>query len=99
MFRYLWLGAFKEKPERRYHPTQKPVELMRWILKKFTGIDDIILDPFLGSGTTAIACEQLNRKWIGIEISKEYCEIARRRILGRDEKQLGLDKWIKKGGK
>ena len=43
--------------------------------------NDIVLDPFIGSGTTAIACERLNRRWIGIEISEKYCEIAKERIL------------------
>lgn len=63
------------------HPTEKPLDLMFWCI----GIADkyvasSILDPFLGSGTTAVACERLNRKWVGIEISEKYCEIAARRI-------------------
>ena len=41
---------------------------------------DIVLDPFIGSGTTAVVCERLNRRWIGIEINPEYCEIAKQRI-------------------
>jgi DNA modification methylase len=48
-----------------------------------------VVDPFLGSGTTAIACEQLNRRWIGIEISEKYCEIAAKRI-ERERQQLKL---------
>lgn len=70
------------------HPTQKPVSLMSWciIKSKSTGI---ILDPFLGSGTTAVACERLNRKWIGIEIDEHYCEIAARRIEA-EAKQLKM---------
>lgn len=62
-----------------FHPTQKPIELMLWCIDKTKTIGTI-LDPFLGSGTTAIACECLNRKWIGIEISEKYCEIAAKRI-------------------
>ena len=63
------------------HPTQKPVSLFVWCLSLSWSKDaDLILDPFLGSGTTAVACERLNRQWIGIEISEKYCEIAARRI-------------------
>jgi len=64
----------------RVHPTQKPVKLFIDLLEKYSKADDLILDPFLGSGTTAIACERLNKKWIGIEISEKYCEIAAKRI-------------------
>jgi site-specific DNA-methyltransferase (adenine-specific) len=49
-------------------------------VKGLSYISDIILDPFIGSGTTAVACEKLNRRWIGIEINPEYCEIAKQRI-------------------
>ena len=61
-----------------HHPTEKPVGLMTQIID--ANICGSVLDPFLGSGTTAIACERLNRRWIGIEISEEYCEIAAKRI-------------------
>ena len=73
----------------RVHPTQKPVKLIISLLENYSEIKDMILDPFLGSGTTAIACERLNRRWIGIEISEEYCEIAARRIEA-ETKQLKL---------
>ena len=61
------------------HPTQKPIELILWCIN-ISKTKGIILDPFLGSGTTAVACEKLNRKWIGIEINKGYAEIAKQRI-------------------
>ena len=64
----------------RFHPTQKPVELMKLILRDFSNENDTVLDCFLGSGTTAVACKQLNRNFIGIEISEKYCEIARQRL-------------------
>ena len=81
IFRYLYMGCLQEgKREKRIHPTQKPVELIKWILKNYSKENDLILDPFLGSGTTAVACRELNRRYIGIEISEKYCEIARRRI-------------------
>ena len=63
-----------------YHPTQKPVDLMRYLIEKSTTDSDTILDPFLGSGTTAVACKQLKRNFIGIEISKDYCNIAQKRL-------------------
>ena len=62
------------------HPTEKPVELMRWCLEKFTKESDVILDPFMGSGTIGVACKELGRNFIGIEIEPEYVEIARKRI-------------------
>ena len=62
------------------HPTPKPQALLEHLLKDFTKEGDIILDAFLGSGTTAVACEKLRRKWIGIEINPEYCAIARKRL-------------------
>ena len=65
-------------PTQLRHPTQKPVGLINKLLEQNNG--DLILDPFLGSGTTAVACEKLGRRWIGIEISEKYCEIAAKRI-------------------
>jgi len=62
------------------HPTQKPIKLIEYLLKICSNENNLILDPFLGSGTTAVACEQLNRRWIGIEINPEYCDIAKQRI-------------------
>ena len=63
----------------RHHPTQKPVEVMVWCLG-FLPDARIILDPFMGSGTTGVACVQLGRKFIGIELEPRYFDIARRRI-------------------
>ena len=70
------------------HPTQKPVELMMWCMEKSKAVG-VVLDPYLGSGTTAIACERLKRRWIGIEIEEKYCEIAAKRI-EQERKQLKL---------
>jgi DNA modification methylase len=61
----------------RVHPTQKPVGLMRWCVARTTGT---VLDPFMGSGTTAVACMELQRPFIGIEIHEPYFEIACERI-------------------
>lgn len=73
------------------HPTQKPVALMTWILERYSKPTDIVLDAYLGSGTTAVACERLGRRWIGIELDKDYCEIARKRIADEREKYEAFD--------
>jgi site-specific DNA-methyltransferase (adenine-specific) len=62
------------------HPTVKPLALMRYLVKLVTRPGHVVLDPFMGSGTTGIACRELGREFIGIEKEAEYCEIARRRI-------------------
>ena len=64
----------------RVHPTQKPVALFGWCLQNYSKEQDLILDPFAGSGTTAIACIRLNRRYILIEKEEKYCEIAAKRI-------------------
>ncbi len=70
------------EPDEGYinHPTPKPKHFVREILKMFTKENDLVLDPFIGSGSTAIACLQLNRRFIGFEIDERYCEIAVNRI-------------------
>ena len=71
--------------EKRLHPTQKPVSVMRKILEIFTREGDTILDPYMGSGTTGIACKNLKRNFIGIELDPTYFEIAKKRIEGTQE--------------
>ena len=73
----------------KLHPTQKPTELMMWCLKFYRGNIGTVLDPFSGSGTTAVACERLKRRWIGIEIEEKYCQIAVKRIEA-ERKQIKL---------
>jgi len=65
--------------ERVGHPTQKPLQVMCWTLAQI-GEVEVVLDPFMGSGTTGVACAQLGRKFIGIEIEPKYFDIACRRI-------------------
>lgn len=81
IFHHQWCGAFKasERGMKAMHPTQKPIELMKWCLRN-TKDGDVILDPFMGSGTTLVAAKQLGRKAIGVEISEKYCEIAKSRL-------------------
>lgn len=62
------------------HPTVKPIKLIKQNIECFSNINDTILDPFMGSGTTLVAAKQLNRKAIGIEIEEKYCEIAVKRL-------------------
>ena len=75
------------KKNKRCHPAQDGVEAYFKIVARTPG--GITMDPFLGSGTTAIACERLNRRWIGIEIEEKYCEISAKRI-EKERSQLKL---------
>ncbi len=67
-------------PNSKQHTTQKPVGLFRYFINLYSNEGDIVLDPFLGSGSTAIACIRSNRNYIGIEIDKNYYELAEKRI-------------------
>jgi DNA modification methylase len=82
MFRHLWNGLLKdsERGERRVHPAQKPLALMKWVIGKYTIENHIVCDPFMGSGTTLRAAKDLGRRAIGIEIEEKYCEIAAKRL-------------------
>lgn len=66
----------------RNHSAVFPLSLPEWFINLFTKKGDILLDPFVGSGTTAIACIQLGRKYIGVDINEDICKIARKRIAG-----------------
>jgi len=79
-FTYMWQGMIKQKPEKRFHPTQKPLSLMLWVIENYTNYNDTIFDPFMGSGTTGVACVQLGRNFIGCEIDEGYFNIAKKRI-------------------
>lgn len=70
-----------ESKKRIGHPAPFPVELPKRCIKLFSYIDDVVLDPFMGSGTTLVAAKMLNRKSLGVEISDEFCELAFRRLL------------------
>ena len=62
------------------HPTQKPIELCEYLIKTYTNENDIVLDFTMGSGSTGVACKNINRKFIGIELDKNYFNIAKERI-------------------
>lgn len=81
--RFQWMGMIQEnmkEKEYRWHPTQKPIPVMRWAITKCDIEALTVLDPFLGSGTTLVACKELGRNGIGIEINPKYCEIAKKRL-------------------
>ena len=63
------------------HPAPFPVELAERCISSTTA--EIVLDPFMGSGTTAIAAEACERKWIGLELSKDYCKLAKQRVAAK----------------
>ena len=69
----------------RIHPTQKPVALIEYLIKTYTNEGDIVLDNCMGSGTTGVACINLNRNFIGIELDEKYFEIAKQRIASHKE--------------
>ena len=66
--------------ERAGHPTQKPIELIALLIEKYTNLGDWIFDPYMGSGTTGVACVQTGRNFIGIEIEPKYYNISEKRI-------------------
>jgi site-specific DNA-methyltransferase (adenine-specific) len=65
---------------RGLHPTQKPVSLFEYLIKTYTNEGDLVLDNCMGSGTTAIACINTNRNYLGFELNEEYYELAKNRI-------------------
>jgi site-specific DNA-methyltransferase (adenine-specific) len=80
------------------HPSQKNIHLIGKLIEESTKEGDLILDPFLGSGTTAVACKRLNRRFIGIEISEKYCQIARDRLANEPEPLFKDSEFTLKGG-
>lgn len=81
----------KNTPESNFHPTVKPIALMEYLVKLVSREGQVVLDPFMGSGTTGMACKKLNREFIGMEMMPEYMEIAKARIDGVEkESQLNM---------
>lgn len=69
-----------DKTNNKLHPTQKPTDLLKFIIEKSTNPNDVVLDPFMGSGSTGVACKNTNRDFIGIELDQDYFDIAKERI-------------------
>lgn len=81
--RFRWMGMLQENmkdKEERWHPTQKPVEVMKWCIAQAPDECLTILDPYAGSGTTAVAAKEMGKQCILIEAEEKYCEIAVRRL-------------------
>ena len=70
----------KDQQKENYHPTQKPVALLEWLIKTYSNEGDLVLDNCMGSGSTGVACVNTNRDFIGIELTEKYFEIAKDRI-------------------
>jgi site-specific DNA-methyltransferase (adenine-specific) len=69
----------------KQHPTEKPIDLMKILIENSSSENEIVLDPFMGVGSTALACKELNRQFIGFELDKHYCELAEKRISNHHE--------------
>ena len=74
-----------KRTQNRLHPTQKPVDMIEYLLRKFSDEGDLILDSFMGSGTTGIACLNMDRSFIGMEVDEDYFKIAKERIENHKE--------------
>lgn len=73
-------GFIKDSKDKRYHPTQKPSELVEMLIEMFSEEGETVFDPYIGSGTTAIAAMRKKRNYIGCEIDENYYQISRSRI-------------------
>jgi len=82
IIRHIWAGVFgteQEDSKSRLHPTQKPIAVCGWFIKKFSKENQVIWDGYIGSGTTLIACEKFNRICCGMEIEPKYCDVIKTR--------------------
>ena len=70
----------KDENGKNIHDTEKPVKLMKILIENSSQVGDIVLDPFMGVGSTGVACKELNRNFIGIELDSDYFNIAKERI-------------------
>ena len=78
-------GFITDSKDKRYHPTQKPSELVQKLIEMFTEEGQTVFDPFIGSGTTAVAAIRAGRKYLGCEIDSEFCDICEQRIKSEQE--------------
>jgi site-specific DNA-methyltransferase (adenine-specific) len=82
----------REHPERADHPTQKPIEIIERMIKASCPPGGVVLDPFMGSGTTAVAARGLGRQYVGFELNPEYCEIIGKRLAAPEVPVAGAKK-------
>ena len=73
-----------KRTQNKLHPTQKPVDMTEYLIGKFSDEGDLILDPFMGSGTTGVACLNTNRSFIGMELDEKYFKLAEERIMDHE---------------
>jgi len=78
--RHRWNGMIRKGQEERFHPTQKPLDVILWALSHAPDTVQTVLDPWMGSGTTLRACKDTGKRCVGIDIEERYCEIAARRL-------------------
>lgn len=94
-----WIGRDKVYPDNvlymatecsnKNHNAVFPIDLPLWFIKLFTQEGDVVLDPFIGSGTTSVAAKRLYRNYVGIDINKEYCQLAESRLSEESLKNVG----------
>ena len=90
-----YVTPLNQKDKKLYkHPTIKPLEIVENLIINSSREGDVILDPFIGSGTTAVASKKLNRNYIGFEISEEYCKIAEKRVSELEAQEINLLNWL-----
>jgi site-specific DNA-methyltransferase (adenine-specific) len=78
-FRWMWSGPYQQEREQRWHPTQKPLKLMKWCID-FIPKSEVVCDPFMGSGTTGVAAVQMGKDFVGVERDEQFFAIACKRI-------------------
>lgn len=85
---FLWKGICQdsENGQRRFHPTQKPIAAMEWCINRFTAPGATILDPYMGSGTTGVAALRCGRPFVGIELERDFFDIACKRIAAEHDR-------------
>ena len=81
------INQMSTKTDVRFHPTQKPIDLYKWLLKNYANVGDKILDTHLGSGSSAIACHDYGFEMTGIEIDKDYFNAAKERLIRHQQQQ------------
>lgn len=86
----------RDNPRERLHPTQKPIEVLSYLLETYTNKGDLVLDNCMGSGSTGVACKLLDRNFIGIELDKDYFDIAENRINNVSDEGIVLKDYNKK---
>jgi len=94
IFRFMWNGMLQgdiKNKEDRFHPTQKPVQLYKWLLSRYAKDGDVILDTHVGSASSLVACREMGFKYVGYEIDEEYYKKAQERLQAATEQMNIFD--------